>query len=212
MCSRVDLPEPERPMIAVSSPAWMSRSTPRSASTGVAVALIGLGDAAQADERRRRARPRAWRRRDPRQALRGRRRAAASSAAPGGGVRHPPPATSRRSGVHAHAVAQSLDGPTTTSAPSSQTLGDGDRGDAGQAGAHRRLAQAPAVDAIHERIAALRLHRLGRAPAGCRAPRRRRSRRRPSCPAPARRSADRDAPAPPTPSGSPSRRRSVPPR
>jgi len=35
MCISVDLPEPEGPMTATSSPAWTSIETPRSASTAV---------------------------------------------------------------------------------------------------------------------------------------------------------------------------------
>ena len=45
----VDLPEPDGPMIATSSPSWMSRSTPRRACTVTSPIDVRLGDPAQSE-------------------------------------------------------------------------------------------------------------------------------------------------------------------
>ena len=47
----VDLPEPLGPMMATNSPASMSRSMPRNAWKLAVPAAVGLGHAAQADQR-----------------------------------------------------------------------------------------------------------------------------------------------------------------
>ena len=51
MCMSVDLPEPDGPMTAASSPRAMSSETPRSASTAVSPDAVAAGDVAGRDDR-----------------------------------------------------------------------------------------------------------------------------------------------------------------
>ena len=84
MCIRVDLPEPEGPMMATYSPVLIVRLTPRSAATAMEPGAVDLGHLFELDDRR------------PRDVRRPGECAVGSRAHPPPPVKPPPPRRHRR--------------------------------------------------------------------------------------------------------------------